>query len=143
MNLGEGFSLTRGLHNSTGAVAAEDTGNMFNFSLNGWKHCGIKNFWKVKEKAIEQLLQNHLAAQKPAYTGVFAQLFSLKMKLKDSKVGKKKTTKQPNNIRGELRVSKGSFLNIANDKVLNLFREQQTLPLASILQLKHPMPSKL
>lgn len=96
MNLGEGFSHTKGLHDSTGAVAAEDTGNMFNFSLNGWKHCGIKNFWKVREKAIEQLLQNHLAAQKLAYTGAFAQLFSLKMKLKDSKVGKKthKTTKQ-------------------------------------------------
>lgn len=66
-----------------------------------WNH-----FWKVKEKAIQQLLQNHLAAQIPAYTGAFAQpLFfdlSLKMKLKESKVEKTR-------VRGELRVSRGSF----------------------------------
>ena len=35
MNLGEGFSLTKGLHNTIGAVTPgnvpSDTGNMFNF----------------------------------------------------------------------------------------------------------------
>ena len=55
---------------------------------------GAYTILSVKEKAIQQLLQNHLTAQIPAYTGAFAQLlffnFSLKMKLKESKV--KKTT---------------------------------------------------
>lgn len=89
MSLGEGFSFTRWLHNPIGAVTAANTGNMRNFLLCERKRCGIKNFWKVKDKAIQQLLQNNLASQIPAYTGAFAQLvffnFSMKLKIKECK----------------------------------------------------------
>lgn len=66
---------------------SSDWSNMLNFLLCGRKHCGIKNFWKVKDKAIQQLFQNNLAAQIPAYIGAFAQLtfFNFSIKLKECK----------------------------------------------------------
>lgn len=53
---------------------------------------------------MQQLLQNHLAAQIPAYPGAFAQLllFNFSLKIKERKVEK-------NTVRGELTVSRGSF----------------------------------
>lgn len=73
-------------------------GICFNFLFCWWEYCGIRNSWKVKETAIQQLLWNHLPTS--LYTqGHLLSFCSLtsKMKLKERKVEKKpqKNFKKP------------------------------------------------
>lgn len=88
--------LTRGSCNTVGAVTAVVHGKTFCCCCcclpGGQKHCGVKNFWRAKEKEIHQVLENRLSASVPTYSWAFVQhlffKFSLNMKLKERKVTK-------------------------------------------------------
>lgn len=48
--LGRGSASVGAYRITIGAVTAADTGNMFNFLLRGWKHCGIiSGRWRKKQ----------------------------------------------------------------------------------------------